>query len=90
VSKSDADAPIAQDAQENAQAALARLDRDQLIELCAKQRIFIEEQHQSYVRLFNELNDLRKQVGEVKALGVRKHLLFTAADAERDLSEPLQ
>jgi hypothetical protein len=40
--------------------------------------------------LRRELDELRKQLADMKALTVRKHLLFAAADAERDPASPLQ
>jgi hypothetical protein len=90
MSESDADASIHQDAPENALAALAQLDGDQLIELCTRQRTLIREQQEAYARLFNDLNELRKQVGDLKALGVRRFEVFRAVDAERDPASPLQ
>jgi hypothetical protein len=73
-------------------AAVHRLkrERDQLLEMCAKQRIFIEEQRAAYHRLVNDLHELRGQLGQVKALGIRYGLLCKAADAEREQGAPLQ
>jgi hypothetical protein len=68
----------------------ARRDRDRAIRLAAEYRAAWEEMCQAYGRLVNELESLRVDVGKVKELSVRKHLLFAAADAERDITSPLQ
>jgi hypothetical protein len=65
-------------------------ERDALLEMVAKQRIFMQEQHRAYVELFNQLGEVRRGQAELRALALRYGLVCKAADAVRDLGEPLQ
>jgi hypothetical protein len=67
-----------------------RRDRDKLLEICAKQRIFIQEQQRAYIELFNQLGDVRRGQAELRTLAHRYGLVCKAADAEREKGAPLQ